>query len=138
MILVVDDYPDSAQVLFLLLRKHGYPAQVVNSGPEALAAIRAHPREQPLLVILDDMMPEMTGMETLRAIRADASIASTPVMFYTAGFDIAKRDEAMALGARAWLFKGRDMPTLVQEVSHLYEAVGGAKTIGPDHVSLTP
>src|SRR5205823_603580 len=75
MILIVDDFPDVGQALCRLLVKSGYPCQHVTSGPDALSAIRAHPREQPILVVLDLMMPQMDGVDCLRAIRADPAIA---------------------------------------------------------------
>jgi CheY-like chemotaxis protein len=129
MILVVDDFPDSADAFARLLRKLGYPAEPVFSGPDALARIRAHPREEPLLVVLDEMMPNMTGIEVLRAIRAEPAIAGTAAMFFTAGFDTQKRDEAITLGALAWLYKGStpDVHMILNEIGRLYESVGGAK-----------
>src|SRR4051812_15604917 len=107
MILVVDDHEDAAEVLVKSLRARGCPAASVPSGPDALAFIRAHPPEQPLLVVLDQMMPDMSGMDALKAIRADPKIAATAVIFYTAGFDTMRRDEAISRGALAWMFKGQ-------------------------------
>jgi CheY-like chemotaxis protein len=130
MILVVDDHADAAEALTKSLRARGYPSASVSNGPEALAFVRAHPPEQPLLVVLDHMMPDMSGMDTLKAIRADPKIATAPVMFYTAGFDTLRRDEAMSRGALAWMFKGQpDVTAVLDEIGHLYERVGGAKTV---------
>src|SRR5690242_15754362 len=101
MILVVEDYVDTGRALRGLLRHMGCPAECVNNGVEALAYIRNHPPELPLLVVLDEMMPGMTGLEVLRQMRLDPKIAHHAVIIYTAGFDLAKRDEAIALGALA-------------------------------------
>src|SRR5689334_21149298 len=106
MILVVDDFRDGASAFCAMLKLDGYPCEWISSGAEALAAIRAHPSEQPLLVVLDEMMPEMNGIELLRQVRADPRIITTPILILSAGFDLAKRDEAMTLGALAWLLKG--------------------------------
>ncbi len=131
MILVVDDYLDAAKVLMMLLRHSGYPSEVATGGPGALAYIRAHPPEQPLLVVLDVMMPDMNGIEVLKAIRADAKIAHTAVIFHSAGFDLEHRDEAMTLGALAWFYKGgsgrTDVLDVIKEMCRLYEHSGGAK-----------
>lgn len=129
MILIVDDYPDSAQAFARLLRKLGYPADAVFSGPDALARVRSHAPEQPLLVVLDEMMPQMSGIEVLRVMRGEPAIAATPVIFFTAGFDVTKRNEAMTLGALAWLYKGAtaDVQMILTEIARLYESVGGAK-----------
>jgi CheY-like chemotaxis protein len=78
-------------------------------------------------------MPQIDGIEILRQIRADAKIAQTPVVFHTAGFNIQRREEAITLGALAWLFKGgpggADIQMILKEIGRLYESVGGAKTI---------
>jgi CheY-like chemotaxis protein len=106
MILIVDDFRDGAEALCRLITRHGYPCKWIGSGPEALAYIRSHPPEQPLLVVLDHMMPEMRGIEVLRQIRQDPRISATAVMFFSAGFDVGVRDEALTLGALAWVLKG--------------------------------
>ena len=132
MILVVDDYPDAAEALCRLLRHEGYPATTVSDGRAALATIRSHPSEMPLLVVLDQMMPGYDGIAVLRDIRSDPKIAHTPVLFHTAGFDVEKREEAMTLGAVAWLYKGGaaslSIPETIKSIGHWYEKVGGAKT----------
>jgi len=125
MILIVDDHRDVGEVLCKVLHKLGYPCQLTCSGPDALAAIRSHPNEQPLLVVMDEMMPNMSGIEVLRAIREDPKISGTPVIFYSAGFDIAKRDEAMTLGAAAWLLKGGDYQKTLETITSWYERIGG-------------
>jgi CheY-like chemotaxis protein len=124
-ILVVDDHRDVGEVLCKVLHRLGYPCQLTCSGPEALAAIRGHPNEQPLLVVMDEMMPNMSGIEVLRAIREDPNTAGTPVLFYSAGFDIAKRDEALTLGAVAWLLKGGDYQKTLETIVNWYERIGG-------------
>jgi CheY-like chemotaxis protein len=130
-ILIVDDYQDGAEALCRLVGRSGYGCQWVPGGREALALIRQHPPEQPLLVVLDEMMPEMSGMEVLRAIRADPAMAQTVVIMFSAGFDIAKREEAMSLGAAAWLLKGgghgAEIDAVVKTICDWYERVGGAK-----------
>ena len=133
MILIVDDFQDGADALCRLLRAAGYPCEWVGGGPEALATIRARPPEQPLLVILDDMMPGMSGVEVLRAIRADPRIAPTPVVLHSAGFDLAHRDEAMSLGALAWVLKGAggDVESFITQVGRWYERAGGARQPNP-------
>ena len=131
MILIVDDYQDGAEALCRVLGKRGYPCQWIPGGREALAWIRLHPAEQPLLVVLDEMMPDISGMEVLREMRADPKIANTTVIFHSAGFDTAKRDEAMTLGVVAWLLKGGtwalELNGPVDTISQWYERVGGVR-----------
>ena len=127
MILIVDDFRDGADALCRLLTQRGYPCHSVASGPEALAFLRAHPPEQPLLLVLDEMMPHMSGMDVLRALRNDPALVNTTVIVYTAGFDIAKREEAMTLGVAAWLLKGTEFDQIIRTVSDWYERVGGVR-----------
>jgi CheY-like chemotaxis protein len=133
MILVVDDNADGGEALCRLLRRTGYPCDWVTCGIDALARIRSHAPEQPLLIVLDEMMPGLSGIETLQQIRADPRIASTNVIMFSAAFDAIKRDEAMVLGVAAWLLKGggRDagMDPILETISRWYEHVGGAKQV---------
>jgi CheY-like chemotaxis protein len=89
--------------------------------------------------VLDEMMPEMSGIELLRALRADPRLVATPIVFLSAGFDLAKRDEAMTLGALAWLLKGGiDVRSVVREVEAWYERIGGVKQNASAAQKTTP
>jgi CheY-like chemotaxis protein len=129
MILVVDDFADGGAVLCRLLSRKGYPCEYVSDGATALTKMRTHPPEQPLLVVLDEMMPGMNGMEVLHHIRADPPISHSTVIMYSAGFDAAKRDLAITLGVVAWLYKGGN--AAADEIGNWYERVGGAKQQQP-------
>ena len=106
MILIVDDHQDSAKALCTLLNGSGHSCKWVSGGAEALGAIRQHPADQPLLVILDDHMPQMSGIEVLQELRKDPKISHTPVVMLTAGFGTQRRDAAIGLGVIAWVLKG--------------------------------
>jgi CheY-like chemotaxis protein len=142
MILVVDDFADAATAMVRLLQREGYWAESASGGPEALARIRAHPREQPLLVVLDEMMPDMTGVDVLRAIRNDETIAHTAVVFHTAGFNIEERAAALTLGALAWFLKGgthgQDVLMLIRQIGHIYENGGGVKQNAASDAAKNP
>ena len=73
-------------------------------GAEALEHVR---REPPGLVVLDVMMPGMSGLDVLAALRADPETAAVPVVMYSALADPAARRTALALGAADYLVKGR-------------------------------
>ena len=130
MILFVDDHGDTAEFLCRILGKQGYPCESAADGREALARIRAHPPEQPLLVVLDHYMPMMSGLDVLREIRQDPGISKTAVMMYSAGYDVAARDEAITLGAVAWQLKGAgELEDFLNSVKHHYERVGGVASL---------
>lgn len=77
-ILVVDDEKDITSSIKTVLDKHGYFTKTSNSGTEALKLIKSENFE---LVILDILMPEMSGTELLEKIRKDKKIHNQKVMF---------------------------------------------------------
>ncbi len=86
-ILVVDDNTDALEVLCTVLELEGYRATAVPGGVEALELL-AH-IAPPTLILLDFMMPRMDGLEVVAALRADAALASIPVVFVSASPDVA-------------------------------------------------
>ncbi|MDB4930885.1 MAG: adenylate/guanylate cyclase [Myxococcaceae bacterium] len=85
-ILVVDDTPQNLKLFKQILTLQGHDVVTASSGPEALEVIQ---RERPQLVLLDVMMPGMSGYDVCRAIRADAATTTIPVMMVT-GLDPAE------------------------------------------------
>ncbi len=80
-ILVVDDNEDSVWITREILVRRGFDVDVAYDGPSALAKVAAR---QPDLIVLDVMMPGMSGIEVLDRLRADPTRASTPVILLTA------------------------------------------------------
>ncbi len=82
-ILVVDDRAINRELVVELIEFRGYVALQAADGEEALAIVRD---AKPQLVIADVLMPRMDGFEFVRQLRADAAIAQTRVVFYTAAY----------------------------------------------------
>ncbi len=80
-VLVVDDDVDFCEATKLLLDSKGYDVVLAHDGKEGLAKMRA---EEPDLVILDVMMPEMNGYDVCVVIKADPALKKTPVILLTA------------------------------------------------------
>jgi two-component system response regulator MtrA len=80
-VLVVDDDPALAEMLGIVLRNEGFQPLFVADGEQALAAFHEH---RPDIVLLDLMLPGMSGIDVCRAIRADSGI---PVVMLTAKTD---------------------------------------------------
>ena len=80
-ILVVDDNLDSTMILRSILETQGFTVRVANSGPEALTLLT---REVPDVILLDVMMPEMSGFEVLERIKAKHATSKVPVIMVTA------------------------------------------------------
>ncbi|WP_159697884.1 diguanylate cyclase [Massilia sp. 9I] len=80
-ILIVDDAPDSLELLDEMLRCEGYQTFVANSGPRAIDLAQ---RVQPDLILLDVMMPGMDGFETCRRLKGHPETTGIPVIFVSA------------------------------------------------------
>ena len=80
-ILVVDDNPDSIAIMRTILENKKYEVIVASSGAEALAQVQSG---HPDLVLLDIMMPEMSGLEVLQQIKENAQTGRLPVILVTA------------------------------------------------------
>ena len=101
-ILVVDDVPTNVRVLAKILDSHGYEVDTAAGGKEALNRIAAN---RPEIVLLDVMMPDMSGYEVCRAIRADPATAILPVVLVTALDDTEERVKGIEAGADDFLTK---------------------------------
>lgn len=104
-ILVVDDDPRNREFLQELLETRGYRVEAVEDGPTALWCIRQDP---PHAVILDVMMPGMTGFEVCRELKADPELANVPVLMVTALSGRDDRIEGIEAGADDFLHKPVD------------------------------
>ena len=80
-VLIVDDNLDSTIIIRGILEPRGYQVTTASSGKAALEQVKSAP---PDLVLLDVMMPEMSGLEVLQRIKEDASTGRLPVILVTA------------------------------------------------------
>jgi CheY-like chemotaxis protein len=80
-VLVVDDNPDSIIIMRGMLEPRGYSVVVAGSGVEALDVIRNEP---PDVILLDVMMPEMSGLEVLQQLKEQENTGRIPVILVTA------------------------------------------------------
>jgi adenylate cyclase len=115
-ILVVDDTPMNVRLLEDILTVKGYSVTTAASGFEALAAIEKDP---PDLVLLDVMMPGMTGYEVCQTLRANAKTAILPVVMVTALDAKEERIKGLDAGADDFLTKPVNQPELLARVRSL-------------------
>jgi two-component system phosphate regulon response regulator PhoB len=120
-ILVVEDEDNIAIALDYLMTREGYAHDRVASGAEALDRIRD---TKPDLVLLDVMLPEVSGYEICQAVRMDPNLASVKILMMTARGSAIERRKGMALGADGFISKPFDLKELRDEVRRLL--AGGA------------
>jgi DNA-binding response OmpR family regulator len=110
-VLLIEDEPHIAEAIRFILTREGYRVSHVDDGSAALAELRAL---APDLVILDHMLPGMSGLDILVQLRADPALQALPVMMLTArGRD---RDLAERAGADRFLAKPFSNAELLAEV----------------------
>jgi len=113
LILVVDDVPDNVEMLQMRLESQGYEVVSAGDGEEALAKTR---ELLPDLVLLDVMMPKMDGIETVKQIKADASLPFIPVILVTARADAKDVIAGLESGGDDYLTKPVDHAALSARV----------------------
>jgi two-component system phosphate regulon response regulator PhoB len=101
-ILAVDDEPDLLELVRMGLDAAGYEVETATTGAAALERLRAAP---PDLVLLDLMLPDLSGTELCKRIRADARLAELPVIMLTAKGEEVDRVVGFELGADDYVTK---------------------------------
>ena len=113
LILVVDDVPDNVDILQMRLESQGYEVVSAGDGVEALEKTR---ELRPDLILLDIMMPKMDGIETVKRLKADASLPFIPVILVTAKADGADVVAGLESGGDDYLTKPVDHAALSARV----------------------
>lgn len=119
LILVVDDELQNIQVVGALLLQHGHQVIAASSGPEALIKLKSI---QPDMILLDVMMPGMTGFELCRILQANPETRETPIIFLSAPADKDLVIEALQYGGVDYVtkpFHGTELLTRIDLHSNL-------------------
>ncbi|MBL7072736.1 MAG: response regulator [Candidatus Omnitrophica bacterium] len=112
-ILVIDDEPDLVKAIKIRLNQVGFEVVVAYNGEEG--AIKAK-EEKPDLILLDVLMPEMDGFQTIKKLKKDLSTKSIPVIMLTAKSQLDDVIEATDLGAADYVVKPFDYRILVEKI----------------------
>ncbi|RDC74555.1 response regulator [Rhodovulum sp. 12E13] len=115
-VLIVEDEDNIALALTTALGREGWRLSRVSDGAAAWEAIRA---ERPDLVILDVMLPHVSGYEICQRIRLDAGLADTRILMMTARGAAIERRKGLALGADAFVAKPFDLSDLMGQARRL-------------------
>ena len=124
-VLVVEDEPDIAALVAYQLTREGFRVETASDGEEALSAVD---REVPDLVVLDRMLPGISGDDVLRSLRQDDVTRHVPVLILTARRDQEDRIEGLELGADDYLTKPFSPRELVLRVQAIIRRMQEATT----------
>ena len=113
-VLVADDNADICDLLQVGLSKLAVDVQIANNGREAYEKILAH---KPSLVLLDLVMPELTGLEVLAKLRETAEFSSLPVIMITARTQDDDIERGFRLGATDYVIKPFNLKDLMTKAA---------------------
>lgn len=112
-VLLADDRLEMLGVHAAYLRKHGYRILLAENGRTAVAFARAY---HPALIVLDHSMPDLTGVQVARELKADRTTADIPILLMTAHSYGAVGTAAIAAGCAAFLPKPVEPSRLLREI----------------------
>ena len=118
-VLIVDDERLNVQLLEVMLEPEGYELVTAESGEAALEAVAHH---SPDLMVLDIMMPGMTGYQVATRIKEDPATRHIPIVMLSALDDRNSRAHGLSAGAEAFLTKPVNRAALCQQVKALLSA----------------
>jgi DNA-binding response OmpR family regulator len=115
-IYVIDDDDQLLRMVGLMLERGGHTPTLINNPTEGMAKIR---EEMPDALVLDVMMPNMSGHDVCREIRADSQLVHLPVLVLTARAQSVDRDAALKSGADDYLSKPVNAQDLIEKIDDL-------------------
>ena len=118
-VLIVEDDRNIAELLQMYLEKEGYAVTVAADGGQGLAKFRAI---KPDLVLLDVMLPEVSGYQIVQDLRADPSLRDVRVLMMTARGSVMERRKGLALGADGFIAKPFELAELRAEMARVLGA----------------
>ena len=122
-ILVVEDEDNIAIALNYLLTREGYSQTRIATGAGAVDMIR---ERKPDLVLLDVMLPEVSGYEICQSVRADPACADVRILMMTARGSAMERRKGMAMGADGFISKPFELKELREQVRKILSAERGS------------
>ena len=134
-ILVVDDEADIVALVAYHMLKAGYRVSTAANGSDALVAAKT---ERPALVVLDLMLPGMSGYDVLEQLRAEPSTRNVAVLMLSARREEQDRIRGLALGADDYLTKPFSPQELVLRVGAILRRVQAGGGTGADVLALGP
>lgn len=123
-VLIAEDDPDIQVILKMVLTRIGKcEVTITFQGDQVLPMVK---KIKPGLILLDVMLPEMSGYEIIKHLKADPETRNIPVIFLTARSMPAEQQQAMSLGAAGYLAKPFDPMTLVGQINSILTPLGAS------------
>lgn len=119
--LIIEDTPDNMRLITFLLNRSGYETLEAETGQKGIELALAEPR--PDFIILDIQLPDMSGEEVLRIIRASEVNGSIPIIAMTSYAMSGDRDRLLAAGCNGYLEKPIDP---LKVIAQIHEILGEA------------
>ena len=132
-LLLVDDNPENLKFLGSILKKKGFRLAFALNGAQALASLE---KEQPDLILLDVMMPEMDGFEVCGKIKADPILAHIPIIFLTAKTDSESIIKGFQLGGTDYVTKPFNPQELLVRIDNQLQIKFGREIIAKQTIEL--
>lgn len=115
-VLMVDDEPAILKIMGKLLQLSGFELSTAMDGEEGLAKVKS---EHPAVVILDLMLPKLTGFQVCEAIKQDAACRDIPVVIFTARGQPGDEERCRKLGANAYFPKTHPPDDFIKTIQQL-------------------
>ena len=115
-VLVVDDSSTDRHLLTELLKKHGYSVSIATSGEEAIVKAK---QEKPDLILMDIVMPGMSGFEATRSISRDAETSGIPVIICSTKGQETDKAWGLRQGAKDYMVKPVNEKVLIEKLKAL-------------------
>jgi len=123
-VLVVDDEPDTTDLLEYQLEAAGFQVETVNAPKKVLGTIRTF---RPELIVLDVMMPELSGIQICHTLKADRELSQIPVIFLTARGEPEDRVKGLETGVDDYLAKPFDSRELILRIKAVLKRARAAR-----------
>ncbi|MNS34079.1 Alkaline phosphatase synthesis transcriptional regulatory protein SphR [compost metagenome] len=134
-ILLVEDDPSTRSMLSFILKGEGFEVVTATDGRAAVHQFEAEP---PDLVILDMMLPEKSGFEVSRELRASGRAQKTPIVALTAKGEMTDRFQAFESGVDDFMTKPFDPQELLYRIKALLRLTAKSDDLGPESITAGP
>jgi DNA-binding response OmpR family regulator len=131
-VLVVDDEPDVVDLVRYHLHRAGFDVLIASNGPSGL---RTATESMPDAIVLDIMLPQMTGIEVCKALRSSSQTSTIPILMLTAKAEPAERIAGLELGVDDYItkpFSPRELVLRVQNVLRRLHSVQSSSLVTVD------